>query len=193
MTQSFLVGDDNTCPNRRVPQTPERPGTVWSQKLCFHWSVMWYWALGPFLTQQVSASPLAFPARVRSLERTSKFPPPDGCAYRSALRMTFLLSPGDQNRLFRRFRASRYTLSSDGCLGFGCWVSKSSFWGWHPTGGNYGSQLLWSSVWDGAALGTALTNKSKLLERSRWRTYSKQHFTALPQRVWNNFFKDVNL
>lgn len=69
------------------------------------------------------------------------------------------------------------------CLGFGWWPLKSPICRWHPTGGNYGSQFPWPSVWDGTALGTALTNKSKLLEWSRGRTYSKQCFPALSHRV----------
>lgn len=69
------------------------------------------------------------------------------------------------------------------CSGFGWWLSKSPFCRWYPTGGNYGSQLPRSSVWDGTALGTALTNESKLLEWSRRRTYSKQRFPALSHRV----------
>lgn len=124
----------------------------------------------PFLTQQVSASPLA---TVWSLQHTSKFAPQGGQAYRSAPRMTFLL----QNRLFPVYRFAR------DCPGFGWWRWKSPFCRWHPTGSTYGSQLLRPSVYDGTALGTPLSNKSKLLEWSRRRTYSKQRFPALSHRV----------
>lgn len=76
--------------------------------------------------------------------------------------------------LLKRFQV--YISFAWDCSGFGWWLSNSPFCRWHPTGGNYGSQLPW-------ALGTALTNKSKLLEWNRSRTYSKQHFPALSHRV----------
>lgn len=41
--------------------------------------------------------------------------------------------------------------------GFGCCFSRSRFWGWHPTGSNYGSWWLCSPMLGGAALGKALT------------------------------------
>lgn len=144
---------------------------------CFHWKPIPH-------TQQVSASPLAFPATVRSLQHASSSRRREDKLIDQLSEWPFYYHPEIRTDFFfllKRFQV--YVSFAWDCLGFGWWLSKSLFCRWHPTGGNYGSQLPWSSVWDGTALGTALTNKSKLLEWSRRRTYSKQRFPALSQRV----------
>lgn len=178
--------------------------------MCFHWLSVWCQTHSPFFTQQASASVPVVSDTVCSLQYIVKFVLHKATRTSLDLGLTSNYHWVQKTNLFFQILSLSAMLECicglDICFGFPtiqrhlfgfCLFVRKPFH-WALTGGDIPqeaitvlsiSQLLLSSVYDGTALGTAGTNKSKLWEQSRWnRTVKGTSLYHLPKMgfaVWN--------
>lgn len=157
-------------PNRGVPETPATVVTVWTNSLVFidrscdierktHSSHSRCPPLHlPSLLRSCSSTPQgSLPRADKLIDQLSEWP----FCYRLEITSDFFF-------LIRCVQV--YVSFAWDSSGFGWWPSKSPFCRWNPTGGNYGSQLLWSSC--GMA---QLWEQLWLINQSCWRGAGGEH------------------